>query len=379
MWFIEWIFWGSLVFIFYAYAGYLLILAGLSLFRSRPVLMGNVQPMVSFVITAYNEELRIKDKIDNSLRQQYPRERLEIVVASDCSSDKTDEIVRSYASSGVRLIRAAERKGKEAAQKLAVSQTNGEVLVFSDVATTLPSDGIANIVKAFHDPTVGCVSSVDRFVDAQGNLSGEGAYVKYEMLLRQLETKVNTLVGLSGSFFAARRTVCSPWADDLQSDFNTLLNSMRVGLRGISDPHSVGYYKNLSDEKKEYQRKVRTVLRGIAVLMRSLPMLNPFQYGMFAWQLFSHKLCRWLVPFAMIGAGISNAVLATQSSVYAMLLVGQLLFYVTATAYALFHWMPKSSVLRLPSFFVLVNLSILDAWMRYFRGDREFRWEPSKR
>ena len=379
MWFIEWIFWGSLVFVFYAYAGYLLILAGLSLFRSRPVLMGNVQPMVSFVITAYNEELRIKDKIDNSLRQQYPRERLEIVVASDCSSDKTDEIVRSYASSGVRLIRAAERKGKEAAQKLAVSQTNGEVLVFSDVATTLPSDGIANIVKAFHDPTVGCVSSVDRFVDAQGNLSGEGAYVKYEMLLRQLETKVNTLVGLSGSFFAARRTVCSPWADDLQSDFNTLLNSMRVGLRGISDPHSVGYYKNLSDEKKEYQRKVRTVLRGIAVLMRSLPMLNPFQYGMFAWQLFSHKLCRWLVPFAMIGAGISNAVLATQSSVYAMLLVGQLLFYVTATAYAMFHWMPKSSVLRLPSFFVLVNLSILDAWMRYFRGDRVFRWEPSKR
>lgn len=379
MWFIEWIFWGSVVFIFYAYAGYLLILAGLSLFRSRPVLMGNVQPMVSFVITAYNEELRIKDKIDNSLRQQYPRERLEIVVASDCSSDKTDEIVRSYASSGVRLIRAAERKGKEAAQKLAVSQTNGEVLVFSDVATALPSDGIANIVKAFHDPTVGCVSSVDRFVDAQGNLSGEGAYVKYEMLLRQLETKVNTLVGLSGSFFAARRTVCSPWADDLQSDFNTLLNSMRVGLRGISDPHSVGYYKNLSDEKKEYQRKVRTVLRGIAVLMRSLPMLNPFQYGMFAWQLFSHKLCRWLVPFAMIGAGISNAVLATQSSVYAMLLVGQLLFYVTATAYAMFHWMPKSSVLRLPSFFVLVNLSILDAWMRYFRGDRVFRWEPSKR
>lgn len=115
------------------------------------------------------------------------------------------------------------------------------------------------------------------------------------------------------------------------------------------------------------------------MLMRSLPMLNPFQYGMFAWQLFSHKLCRWLVPFAMIGAGISNAVLATQSSSYAMLLLGQLLFYVTATAYAMFHWMPKSSVLRLPSFFVLVNLSILDAWMRYFRGDRVFRWEPSKR
>ena len=379
MWFVEWIFWGSLAFMFYAYAGYLLVLVVISVFKSRPVLTGAIQPMVTFIITAYNEEARIKEKIENSLQQQYPRQRLEIVVASDCSSDRTDEIVRSYASSGVRLIRAPERKGKEAAQKLAVSQTSGEVLIFSDVATTLPAEGIANIVKPFNDPTVGCVSSVDRFVDAQGNLSGEGAYVKYEMLLRQLETKVNTLVGLSGSFFAARRAVCSPWADDLQSDFNTLLNSMKAGLRGVSDPDSVGYYKNLSDEKKEYQRKVRTVLRGIAVLMRSLPMLNPFRYGIFAWQLFSHKLCRWLVPFAMIGAGISNILLVTHSTVYGVLLLGQILFYATAIAYAGFSWMPKNNLFRLPSFFVLVNLSILDAWMRYWRGDRVFRWEPSKR
>ena len=379
MWFAESIFWGSLVFIFYAYAGYLLVLLAISCFRSRPVLVGDIQPTVSFVITAYNEELRIKNKIENALQQQYPSGRLEIVVASDCSSDRTDEIVRSYASSGVRLIRAPERKGKEAAQKLAVSQTSGEVLVFSDVATTLSPEGIANIVKSFNDPTVGCVSSVDRFVDAQGNLSGEGAYVKYEMLLRRLETKVNTLVGLSGSFFAARRTVCSPWADDLQSDFNTLLNSMKAGLRGVSDSGSVGYYKNLTDEAKEYQRKVRTVLRGIAVLMRSLPMLNPFRYGMFAWQLFSHKLCRWLVPFAMIGALMSNIVLATQSTWYRVLMVAQGIFYVLAAAYASCHWMPKNNLFRLPSFFVLVNLSILDAWIRYVRGDRVFRWEPSKR
>lgn len=375
----EGIFWGSLLFIFYAYAGYFLLLLALSCFRNRTVLTGDIQPAVSFVITAYNEEARIKEKIENTLQQQYPRERLELVVASDCSSDGTDDIVRSYASSGLRLIRAPERKGKEAAQKLAVSQTSGTILVFSDVSTTLPPQGIANIVRSFNDPTVGCVSSVDQFVDAEGNLSGEGAYVKYEMLLRQLETRVNTLVGLSGSFFAARRIVCTPWADDLQSDFNTLLNSMKAGLRGVSDPGSVGYYKNLTDEKKEYQRKVRTVLRGIAVLMQSLPMLNPFRYGIFAWQLFSHKLCRWLVPFAMIGAFSSNLVLATQFLSYRVLLVAQTLFYFLAAVYARCHWMPNNRFLRLPSFFVLVNLSILDAWLRYGRGDRVFRWEPSKR
>lgn len=374
------IFWSSLVFVFYAYAGYPLILFGMAMVKNRSVSKGDIRPTVSFIITAYNEESRISDKLENSLQQEYPRERLEIVVASDCSTDRTDDIVRSYAHTGIRLVRAAERRGKEAAQKLAVSQTSGDVLVFSDVATSLPVQGISNIVKAFHDSTVGCVSSVDRFVDAQGNLSGEGAYVRYEMMLRRLESQVNTLVGLSGSFFAARRQVCSPWADDLQSDFNTLLNSMKHGLRGVSDPESIGYYKNLSDESKEYQRKVRTVLRGIAVLMRSLPMLNPLKYGLFAWQLFSHKLCRWLVPFAMILLFFSNAWLAIESMGYRYVFSAQVAFYLFAIVYLLANNVaPAKPIVRLPSFFVLVNLSILDAWYRYFRGDRIFRWEPSKR
>ena len=373
------VFWGGIAFILYAYAGYPLILSALSMVRNRPVLKGNIRPTVAFIITAYNEERRIAGKLQNSLELDYPRDRLDIVVASDCSTDGTDNIVRGYAGMGIRLIRAEERKGKEAAQKLAVSETSGEILVFSDTATTLSKDAITNIVKPFNDPSVGCVSSVDRFIDDAGKVSGEGAYVRYEMLLRRLESRVNTLVGLSGSFFAARRRVCSPWAEDLQSDFNTLLNSMRQGLRGVSDPDSIGYYKNLTDETKEYQRKVRTVLRGIAVLMRSLPMLNPMKHGLFAWQLFSHKLCRWLVPFALIAIFVSNALLAIDSYAYRVLLTAQLAFYAFGIFYHWFKWMPDKGLLRLPSFFVVVNLSILDAWYRYFRGDRIFRWEPSKR
>ena len=375
----ELLFWGSIAFVLYAYVGYPVMLMALSVVRSRPVQKGNIAPTVSFIIAAYNEERRIASKLQNSLELDYPRDRLETIVASDCSTDGTDDMVRAHAASGIRLIRAPERKGKEAAQKLAVSQTSGEILVFSDTATTLPKDAITNIVKSFNDPTVGCVSSVDRFMDEEGKVSGEGAYVRYEMLLRRLETTVNTLVGLSGSFFAARRRVCAPWAEDLQSDFNTLLNSMRQGLRGISDPDSIGYYKNLTDETKEYQRKVRTVLRGIAVLMRSLPMLNPMKYGLFSWQLFSHKLCRWLVPFAMIAILFSNILLAVDSLIYRVLLGAQLAFYGAALVYHWFKWMPDKNLFRLPSFFVIVNVSILDAWYRYFRGDRVFRWEPSKR
>jgi len=373
------VFWMSVLFVGYAYAGYPLLLVILSIFRNHPVRQANFFPTVSFIITAYNEEARIREKIENTLQQNYPPDCLEIVIASDCSTDRTDDIVRSYESRGVRLLRATDRNGKEAAQKLAVESTSGAILVFSDVATLLSSGGVRHIVKNFSDPTVGCVSSVDRLINPDGRTSGEGAYVKYEMLLRRLETRVNTLVGLSGSFFAARREVCQPWAADLQSDFNTLLNAVKSGLRGVSDPDSIGHYKNLSDERKEYERKVRTVLRGISVLMKSLTMLNPFKHHLFSWQLFSHKLCRWLVPFAMIFAFVSNLLLIPSSALYQYTFGCQVAFYAIALAYVWVKWLPKKAMLRIPSFVLMANLSILDAWYRYVRGERIFGWDPSKR
>ena len=375
----EAMFWTAVGFVCYAYVGYPLLLMLMGLVRNRPVEKGPVQPKVSFIITAYNEEKRIREKLLNTLQQVYPRDSLEVVVASDCSTDGTDDLVRSFASSGVRLVRLNTKGGKEAAQKQAVESTSGEILVFSDTATMLEPMAITTIVQNFADPTVGCVSSVDRFIDVDGAVSGEGAYVRYEMLLRQLETRVNTLVGLSGSFFAARRTVCQNWAPDLQSDFNTLLNSVRMGLRGVADPESVGFYKNLADQRKEYERKVRTIVRGISVFMRSLSLLNPFRYHLFAWQLFSHKLCRWLVPFAMIVALATNAVLAPSSMFYKGTLTVQVAFYALALSYLATKRLPGFGILRLPSFFVMVNVSILDAWFRYFRGERIVSWSPSKR
>ncbi len=371
----ETLFWTTLSFIFYAYFGYPLVLLVLAACRPRSVKKETIFPHVSFIITAYNEEKRIQEKIENTLHQNYPDEKLEIIVASDCSGDRTDEIVRSFADKGVQLVRALERRGKEAAQKLAVEAASGEILLFSDVATILSPNGVANIVKNFSDPTVGCVSSVDKILDAEGRVSGEGAYVKYEMLLRRLETKANTLVGLSGSFFAARREVCQNWQPELQSDFNTLLNAVHRRLRGVSDPDSVGYYKNIADEAREYERKVRTVVRGIAVFMKSLPLLNPFCYGLFSWQLVSHKLCRWLVPVAMILAFACNVFLIHRSSLYLSFFVLQLAFYLIAFNAALF----SQDLLKIPSFFVRVNLSILTAWFRYLRGERIVTWKPSER
>jgi len=373
------VFWSSIGLIFYAYLGYPILLKVLSVLRQRPVRKGIHVPRVSCIITVHNEETRIRLKIENTLKQDYPLKKLEIIVASDCSSDGTDAIVRSYESYGVRLVRLAERMGKEAAQKEAVNLAMGEVLVFTDVATTLPSNAILNVVKNFSDPTVGCVSSVDRPLDAEGRVCGEGVYVRYEMFLRNLETKVNSLVGLSGSFFAARRVVCNPWTVELQSDFNTLLNSVRMGMRGVSDPESICYYKNLANQRMEFNRKVRTVLRGIAVLIKNLSMLNPLRYGVFSLQLLSHKLCRWLVPFAMISTFLSSALLVSRSTVHASAFMIQVVFYMIAVLGMRTDGFQNKLMLKLPSFFLLVNLAILNAWYRYLKGERLTAWHPSNR
>ena len=166
-------------------------------------------------------------------------------------------------------------EGKEAAQQLAVERASGSILIFSDVGTALAPDGISTMVRNFADPTVGCVSSVDAMLGTEAAGSGEGAYVRYEMRLRMLETAVHSLVGLSGSFFAARREVCRKWTTDRQSDFSTLLNAVDLGFRGVLDPASIGYYRNIVDERRESERKVRTVVRGIAVRGEQRPDAEP--------------------------------------------------------------------------------------------------------
>ena len=366
-------FWSSIALAFYAYLGYPCALMAIGLVRERPVRKAPITPRVSFVIAARNEEARIAEKLHNTLGQDYPADALEIMVASDCSTDRTDAIVRACGER-VRLVRASERQGKEAAQRLALLQASGDILVFSDVATALRSDAVSTIVRNFADPTVGCVSSVDRFVDEDGRVSGEGAYVRYEMFLRRLESRVNTLIGLSGSFFAARRDVCRRWALNA-SDFTTVLNAVEMGLRGVIDPESAGYYRNIADERREFDRKVRTVARGITALAANGRLLNPLRYGLFSWQLASHKLCRWLVPFALIAAAISNALLVSQSSFYATTFIVQCVFYGSAVAGV---W-TRNRFLRVPAFFLLSNVAVAVAWFRYLRGDRITTWNPSER
>jgi len=374
----ETLFWLSLASIFYAYFGYPIVLWTLGRLWSRPVQRAPIRPSVSLIITAHNEEQTIRQKLENTLALEYPREHFEVIVASDGSTDKTEEISRLYSPYGVRLVAQRERKGKEAAQRLAVEAACGDILIFTDVAVVLERDALRNMVSNFADPSVGCVSSEDRIVNAKGETSGENFYIRYEMWLRRLETQANSLVGLSGSFFAVRKELCEGWSDRLASDFYLLLNAVRHGYRGISDPYSLGYYRAISSTEGEFQRKVRTALRGITVFFATREILNPAQYGLFSWQVISHKLLRWSVPLALLCLFLSNILLLGRRF-YLVSFCLQSLFYLAAfVGYSCqpFH---RHKLIKIPTFFSIVNLSIAIAWWRYLTGTRQVLWAPTRR
>jgi len=374
----ETFFFGSIFLIFFAYLGYPISLYLIALFVRKERTREKHYPDVTLIITAHNEEKRLEKKIENTLLIHYPKERLQIILASDGSTDRTNQIAENHRDAGMELLAIPVRGGKENAQKEALGLARGEIIVFTDVATMLEPSGLETIVANFADPTVGCVSSEDRLVGRDGNSSGEGFYVRYEMWLRKMESKVYSLVGLSGSFFAARKSVCQEFSADMQSDFRTLLNSIRMGLRGISDPEATGSYLDVSDSAREFDRKVRTVLRGLTVFFRHLEFLNIFRYGIFSYQFFCHKLLRWLVPLFLIVAFVTNCYLASRSKLFFVLLLGQVIFY----SFAIWGWKGKESsrnILKVPYYFLAVNASILLAWWRYLKRDRVVMWTPSER
>ncbi len=380
------LFWIFFFFAIYSYFVYPILLKLIALVREDdlPEVFGtnasSSKPMtMTLIVTAYNEEKRIRDKIENTLSIAFDLSRLELIVASDCSDDSTDSIVTEYSGRSVRLVRAEERLGKENAQLAAIRQAKGDIIVFSDVATHIPPDALQLLEKYFTDAKVGAVSSEDRFVSQDGTVAGEGAYVKYEMWLRRLESRMSGLVGLSGSFFAARKEVCQEWDIHCPSDFNTALNTAKQGLKAITAPDVLGFYQDLKDPSKEYQRKVRTVIRGMTGLARHKEILDFKTYGLFAFQVISHKLMRWLAPWFFIGLFVISTFVAHYGGIYLLALLGQIVFYGAAAAAQFLPNLRDNTLIKIVYFFVQVNIALLDASMKFLSGQRMTTWKPSAR
>ena len=341
--------------------------------------LNNDLPFLSLIITVHNEAGRIQEKLANTLGNDYPSELLEIIVASDFSSDETDNIVESYADRGVRLVRADQRKGKEYAQLCAIRASKGEILVFSDVATQIPVEALRILAMRFADKHVGALSSEDQFISNDGSIAGEGAYVKYEMWLRRLESDRAGLVGLSGSFFAARREVCEDWDIYCPSDFNTALNSAKLGLVAITSPDVMGIYKDVEDTSLEYRRKMRTVIRGITAIARHPEVLNPFRMGLFSFQVWSHKIMRWGVPWFMAIFFLLTLYLQDEGIIYTLALLAQLAFYLMALGGWVSQSLRKNTLIKILFFFVQTNLALAQATIYFLLGKRMTVWTPSKR
>jgi glycosyltransferase involved in cell wall biosynthesis len=337
-------------------------------------------PTLTLIIAARNEEARIRAKIEESLVLRQACPDLEILVASDASTDATDDIVRSFEGRRVHLVRTAEHHGKEAAQQAAIAVARGDVIVFTDTGTTIECASIIRIVELFDDATIGAVSSTDRFIDKHGAVSGEGMYIRYEMWLRSLESRKGGLVGLSGSFFAARREVCRHWDTDVPSDFAVAINGKLLGLRAVSDRGVIGLYRDAQDPAHEFARKVRTVIRGMSTLWKKREALSFVKYGQFAFQLWSHKVMRYAAPWFALAYALGALLIAPRAPRLGAALLTPVVLLLAASAVG--KWWPSArrrSAISAAYYFVQVNVAVMLAGIQFLRGKRVRTWVPTRR
>ncbi|MEK6334148.1 MAG: glycosyltransferase family 2 protein [Acidobacteriota bacterium] len=375
----EIVFWLSALALCYTYAGYPLLLVLVSTLRSRKVNRGDFEASVSIIITAYNEERALPAKLENTLALDYPRSLLEVIVASDGSTDQTDEIVRKFSSRSVRLHRQTERLGKTAAQNSAVEKAHGEIIIFSDATSHYQPNVIRTLMPNFADATVGCVAGRLVYVDPADSRVGRGAksYWNYETFLKKHESQACSLIGASGCLYAVRKSAYVPLYHEACSDFIIATKMVEQRLRAVYEPNAVCTEETNRRSDAELKMRVRVIAQTFTDLWRHRSMLNPFRSGFYAVQLFSHKVMRYLVPFFLIALFAAATVLAPGAFIYRMMFVAQFAGY----ACALLAWLLEKAGIRnrllaLPQYFVLANLASLIACYQFIRGERYARWEP---
>jgi cellulose synthase/poly-beta-1,6-N-acetylglucosamine synthase-like glycosyltransferase len=367
---------------FYAYFGYPVLLKVIAVFRPEPpsVPPPAVWPMVSVTVPVYNEVAVIRRKLERVLAYDYPHDRMQVLVISDASTDGTDEIVAEFASRGVELVRLERRAGKTAAENAALPHLRGEIIVNSDASIRVPPSAIKHLIEPFGDPSVGVASGRDvsvTSVDEEAN-QGESGYVDYEMWVRRLETRVAGIIGASGCFYAIRRHLHQQLVPEaLSRDFAAPLIAREHGFRSVDALVSVPRQSSLHSE---YRRKVRTMTRGLETLFFKRHLLNPWSHGLFAWELISHKLIRWLVPWAGVFSVVALLALAPSAAWARWLLAAAAAVAIGGLAGWLWpagRRMPR--LIAVAAYFTAGNVAALHAWINALRGDLNPIWEPTRR
>ena len=373
------IFWASAGVLAYVYVGYPLLVWLLGALAAKSVNAADLEPHVTVLITAFNESASIRRKIENTLKLDYPPAKLEILVASDGSTDGTDEIVGEFAAAGVRLFRQEGRVGKTVTQNNAVSRATGEIVLFSDATTIYNEDALKLVMPAFADENVGCVAGRLVYVDDANSTVGKGAqsYWGYETFVKMAESRACSLIGASGCLYAVRRSAYEPMYAEACSDFLICTLLYRKGLRTVFEPDAVCFEETNRDPVDELQMRVRVIVQTLTDLWRNRDMLNPFKSGFFAVELVSHKLLRYLVPLLLLMIFAANVALAASLPIYWVPLAVQAAFYLMAfCGWLMERFGRRVSLLAMPMYFMLANVASAVAFYKFLRGDRMAQWEP---
>lgn len=374
----ELVFWISIISLFYIYIGYPLVL---KLLPKNNINTNELEdfPSITVCIPAFNEESVIEETILNKLSQDYPKDKVKIIVISDESEDQTDEIVLRLAEEheNIELIRQVPRKGKTSGLNLAFEKITSDLIVFSDANSIYDENVFHEIAKTFTDENVGYVTGKMVYVNEDGSMVGDGcsAYMKYENSMRSLESSIGSVVGVDGGVDAIRTELYSVLNADQLPDFVQPLKVVEQGKRVVYQPTAILKEEALTDNSSEFKMRVRVSLRALWALYDMRVLFNPTKFGLFSFQLFSHKLIRYLAFVPMVFALLANVALIGQSPLFNLMMFGQVIFY--GLAY-IGHTQPENNhkLVGLAHYFCLINLAAAMACIKFIKGEKIVIWKP---
>ncbi len=387
------VFWISVFLVFYTYAGYPLLIAIFARLRSKPRPYPEYFPKVTLLIAAYNEEKSIKSKLDNTLELDYPRDKLQIIVAADGSTDNTMNIVKTYSNHGIELSYSPARDGKMAAIDRAMSLVNGDILIMSDANNYYNPMALRALVAPFQDSSVGATGGAKHIIEGDGPLGeSEGAYWKYESWIKKQETRLGCATGAAGEANAIRLSLYkSPPRDTINDDFFLMMQVLRQGYRMIYVPEATSSERVSLSAQDEIERRARIIAGRYQAIARSAIML-PFKKPLWIWQVVSHKYMRPLVPFFMILALFSSlaSVVVPTTDAPDWLRLAAPWNWITLTAQIIFYfaaWVGSyvgskgsiGKILYLATFLVNSNFAALRGFWRYIRKSQTTQWKRVQR
>lgn len=372
-------FWLAVVTLGYTWIGYPVLLALTAPFTRAPRRSLTSRPRLSVIIAAYNEERWIEAKLRSTLEQRYPPDRLEVIVVSDGSTDRTEAIVARVAGPRVRLIRQEPRAGKSAALNRGAAAATGDLLIFTDANALFAPDALARLAAAFADPRVGLVSGQGLYgaaSDGDARAVGNG-YVRYEALVRSGESALGVMAGADGAVYALRRQLFQPLHP---ADVNDLLHPLQADLAGYLshfDPNAYTIEPPSADGGGELRRHMRIIAQGIHLLQRWLPPLVAARRWRLVWALLSHRVLRWSSALFLVTAFVANLALLRPGEFYHLTLAVQLGFY----GLAMLGFVAERAGLRLgrlavPYYFCIVSAAGVGGLARYLRRGAEAVWAP---